>query len=163
MRWCVCPYFPQNNVQQNNHQIWFVICRIIKAGGGWVTPLYGLHQPFSRVNLSYPPQERTLGTRLGQYGDVPLDKVWFLKYDVTLRWQQNFWITTIWNLSFNNSHSNGNGKNATGLYQQNNNFTHASSFFVHSLAVVARFLISHACFMEQVNATQKFPFPYSEL
>ena len=36
----------------------------------------------------------------------------------------------------------------------------ASRFFVHFLAVVARFLISRARFMQQVDTTQKFPFPF---
>ena len=38
-----------------------------------------------------------------------------LKYDVTLPWYQNFWITTIGNLSKDDGDGNENGKKAIGL------------------------------------------------
>ena len=61
-----------------------------------------------------------------------------------------------------------NGKKVKGFYGKNNNFARASRFFVHFFAVVAppatwNFLISHACFMEQVDTTQKLSFSSTKL
>ena len=60
------------------------------------------------------------------------------KFDVMLPWQHNFWIKTIWSLSNDDGDGNENGKKATSLNWQNNNFARASRFFVHFLADVAR-------------------------
>ena len=44
-----------------------------------------------------------------------------------------------WVRSFSDKDGDGNenGKKAMGLYQQNNNFAHASHFFVYFLAIIA--------------------------
>ena len=54
------------------------------------------------------------------------------KCDVTLPWQQNFWITTMGDLSNDNGDGNEHGIKAIGLYWQNNNFARASRFLYNS-------------------------------
>ena len=56
--------------------------------------------------------------------------------DVTLPWQQNFWITTIRSLSNDAGDGKEKWKKVTGLHQQNNNCARASRFFVPFLAVI---------------------------
>ena len=51
------------------------------------------------------------------------------KCDVTLPWQQNFWLTTMENLSNDDGDGDDNGKKAIGLYWQNNHFARESRFF----------------------------------
>ena len=60
------------------------------------------------------------------------------KYDVTLPWYQNFWITTIGNLTKDDGDGNENGKIQQVQISKNNNVARASRFFVRFLAVVAR-------------------------
>ena len=46
------------------------------------------------------------------------------------------------NLSYGNSDSDENGKKATGLDKQNNDFARVSRFFVHFISVTVRFRIT---------------------
>ena len=55
--------------------------------------------------------------------------------ETELRVQSTALIGTLRNVETN---VNENGKKAIGLDKQNNNFTHASRFFVHFFAVTAR-------------------------
>ena len=55
--------------------------------------------------------------------------------ETELRVQSAAIIGTLRNVDAN---VNENGKKAIGLDKQNNNFTHASRFFVHFFAVTAR-------------------------
>ena len=55
--------------------------------------------------------------------------------ETELRVQSTAIIGTLRNVETN---VNENGKKAIGLDKQNNNFTHASRFFVHFFAVTAR-------------------------
>ena len=50
--------------------------------------------------------------------------------------EENLWQEMV--KSSSNGDGNENGKKATGLDRQNNNFARASRFFVHFFAVVAR-------------------------
>ena len=63
-------------------------------------------------------------------------KTWFFFYRIKI----SIGYSLIWSLSNNddNDDVNENGKKTKGLDQQNNNFAHASRFFVHFFAVTAR-------------------------
>ena len=57
--------------------------------------------------------------------------------ETELRVQSAAIIGTLRNVDVD-ANVNENGKKAVGLDKQNNNFTHASRFFVHFFAVTAR-------------------------
>ena len=73
-------------------------------------------------------------TELSSVSCVALERVSIgeEKCDVTLPWQQNFWITTMGDLSNDNGDGNEHGIKAIGLYWQNNNFARASRFLYNS-------------------------------
>ena len=84
------------------------------------------------------------------------------KCDVTLLWQQNFWITTIGSLlkvtKTVRRRRQRERRKSNRFDNQNNNFARASRFFVHFLAVVARLRLETSRFMEWVNTAQTFSF-----
>ena len=49
----------------------------------------------------------------------------------------NFWIITTGSLSNDDGNGKERGTKAIGLFEQNNNFAHASRSFVHCLALIA--------------------------
>ena len=73
-------------------------------------------------------------TELSSVSCVALERVSIgeEKCDFTLPWQQNFWITTMGDLSNDNGDGNEHGIKAIGLYWQNNNFARASRFLYNS-------------------------------
>ena len=133
----------------------------------WIPSLHPLqrnHWPFTHLTqytfiVAFP----TFAEPLFQISPGYREK----KCDVTLLWQQNFWITTLGSLSNDDGDGNENGKKAIGLDKQNNNFASDHAFLYISQPSL------HVCDIKLPNFTRplygvdeqniKFSFSFSKL